>query len=119
MNKQYVQWFEDEVLHHARWLSQSEYAPPARMVVVDDSTSADEAYRLACAGTSMLYRGDFHNARQLLQAITRRIERTEHSSKQRQLKKAAHQSAKTVTESTKTSQHIPSLFHQQRHMFCL
>lgn len=114
MNKQYVQWFEDEVLHHARWVSQSEYAPPARMVVVDDSTSADEAYRLACAGTSMLYRGDFHNARQLLQAITRRIERTEHSSKQRQLKKAAHQSAKTVTESTKTSQHIPSLFHQQR-----
>ncbi|MEJ6070534.1 methyltransferase, partial [Psychrobacter sp. 16-Bac2893] len=62
---QYVQWHENETLRQARWLSQSNHVPPARIVVVDDKTTADEAYRLACAGTSMLWRGDFNNARQL------------------------------------------------------
>ena len=36
---------------------------------------ADTAYRLACEGTALLWRGDFHNARQLLQAMGRRIDR--------------------------------------------
>jgi SAM-dependent methyltransferase len=33
------------------------------------------AYRLACEGTALLWRGDFHNARQLLQALARRVDR--------------------------------------------
>ncbi len=53
----------------------------------------------------MLWRGDFHNARQLLQAMTRRIERTE----QRKASKAA-KSAKQATASAA----VPNLFHQQR-----
>ncbi|GGM06632.1 hypothetical protein GCM10010129_58100 [Streptomyces fumigatiscleroticus] len=36
---------------------------------------ADAAYRLACEGTALLWRGDFHNARQLLRAMGRRIDR--------------------------------------------
>lgn len=36
---------------------------------------ADEAYRLACEGTSLLWRGDYQNARQLQQAMARRIDR--------------------------------------------
>lgn len=36
---------------------------------------ADVAYRLICAGTHLLWRGDFHNARQLLQALGRRIDK--------------------------------------------
>lgn len=35
----------------------------------------DDAYRQACDGTALLWQGDFHNARQLLQAIGRRIDR--------------------------------------------
>jgi len=35
---------------------------------------ADEAFRLASEGTALLWRGDFHNARQLLQAMARRID---------------------------------------------
>jgi SAM-dependent methyltransferase len=42
--------------------------------LADDSWSADAAYRLACAGGALLWRGDFHNARQLLQALQRRID---------------------------------------------
>lgn len=37
--------------------------------------TADAAYRLACEGTALLWRGDFQNARQLLQALARRAER--------------------------------------------
>ena len=119
--KQYVQWLEkkdgNETLQQALWLSESNHAPPARIVLVDDKTTADDAYRLACEGTSLLWRGDFHNARQLLQALGRRIDRTNERSEQRQIKKAANQSAKsskTAAEPSETSKHIPNLFHQQR-----
>ena len=114
---QYVQWHENETLRHARWLSQSNHVPPARIVVVDDKTTADEAYRLACAGTSMLWRGDFNNARQLLQAITRRIDRANERSEQRKINKAANKpakSAKSTDETSASSKDIPNLFHQQR-----
>jgi hypothetical protein len=47
-------------------------------VIADDSLSADVAYRLAREGTEMLWRGDFNNARQLLQALARRLERKPH-----------------------------------------
>jgi SAM-dependent methyltransferase len=43
--------------------------------------SADTAYRLACEGTGLLWQGDFHNARQLLQALARRTERKPKKSK--------------------------------------
>jgi len=36
--------------------------------------SADTAYGLACQGTALLWRGDFHNARQLLLAMARRAD---------------------------------------------
>jgi hypothetical protein len=45
------------------------------VLVADDSMPADQAYRLACEGTALLWRGDYHNARQLLQALARRIDR--------------------------------------------
>lgn len=117
--KQYVQWLENkdgnETLHQARWLSESNHLPPARIVLVDDTTTADDAYRLACEGTSLLWRGDFHNARQLLQALGRRIDRTNERSEQRKIKKAANKSAKS-SASTTESLAIPNLFHQQRQM---
>src|SRR5690606_24005785 len=119
--KQYVQWLENkdgsETLHQALWLSESNHAPPARIVLVDDKTTADEAYRLACEGTSLLWRGDFHNARQLLQALNRRIERTNERSEQRKIKKAANKPAKSKAESDSlNSKEIPNLFHQQRQL---
>ncbi|MDP2241049.1 MAG: class I SAM-dependent methyltransferase [Burkholderiales bacterium] len=49
--------------------------PPKRVVIADDRMTADAAYRLACEGTAMLWRGDFQNARQLLQAMARRADR--------------------------------------------
>lgn len=70
-----LSWLEGESSCSARWRSESGVAVPARVQVVDDTTPADTAYRLACEGTALLWRGDFQNARQLLQAMARRIDR--------------------------------------------
>lgn len=70
-----ISWREDGLDHRVRWRSENGAPPPRRVVVADDQTRADDAYRLACEGTALLWRGDFQNARQLLTAIARRIDR--------------------------------------------
>lgn len=70
-----LRWTEQDASQSARWRSESGNPPPGRVVIADDQTTADTAYRLACEGTAMLWRGDFQNARQLLQAMARRAER--------------------------------------------
>lgn len=70
-----IYWTEDGVERSAAWRSEAGNPPPRRVVIADDTTSADTAYRLACEGTALLWRGDFQNARQLLQAMARRTER--------------------------------------------
>ena len=59
----------------ARWRSESGVPAPRRVMRVDDQTPADTAYRLACEGTALLWQGDFHNGRQLLQALARRMDK--------------------------------------------
>jgi len=76
--------------YDALWRSERAAPPPKRVIVVDDTTPADAAYRLACEGTALLWHGDFHNATQLLQALVRRIDRT-HARKQRNIKKVSAQ----------------------------
>jgi hypothetical protein len=58
-----------------QWRAESGATPPKRVVIADDTMSADSAYRLACEGTGLLWVSDFQNARQLLQALERRIDR--------------------------------------------
>ncbi|WP_426996012.1 methyltransferase [Pseudarthrobacter sp. N5] len=41
--------------------------------MVDDRLTADEANRMASQGIAMLWHGDFHNARQILNAMDRRV----------------------------------------------
>ncbi|AMO99896.1 methyltransferase domain protein [Collimonas arenae] len=80
-----IHWVEDDQPRSARWRSESGNAAPKRVVIADDRMTADTAYRLACEGTGMLWRGDFQNARQLLQALARRAEpKTEKRGKPRQ-----------------------------------
>ncbi|MPQ57969.1 class I SAM-dependent methyltransferase [Duganella sp. FT27W] len=71
---QQIHWEENGVQHSARWRSEAGMPPPKRVVIADDRTNADVAYRLACEGTALLWRGDFQNARQLLQALARRAD---------------------------------------------
>jgi len=68
-----LQWTENNVPCSALWRSEAGVAPPKSVIIADDRLAADAAYRYACEGTAMLWRGDFQNAKQLLQALMRRV----------------------------------------------
>ena len=70
-----LQWEESGQIHSANWHSENGISPHKKIQIVDDTLTADIAYRLACEGTAMLYKGDFQNARQLLQALVRRVDK--------------------------------------------
>lgn len=68
-------WTEDDQVRSARWRSEHGAPLPRRVVLADDQTSADTALRWARDGAVLLWRGDFQNARLLLQAMGRRLDR--------------------------------------------
>jgi len=70
-----IRWQEAGVEQSARWRSEAGVVPPEKIVAVDDTLTADAAYRLARDGTALLWRGDYQNARNLLQALARRADR--------------------------------------------
>lgn len=70
-----ISWTEAGTQRSAHWRSENGMPPPKRVVIADDTMKAAEAYRLACEGTALLWRGDFQNAKQLLQAMSRRADR--------------------------------------------
>lgn len=86
-----MHWTENDVACSARWRSEAGNPPPKSVVIADDRLRADVAYRYACEGTAMLWRGDFQNARQLLQALMRRV-----SNKPKKTAKAPPASMKEV-----------------------
>ncbi|WP_397476216.1 methyltransferase [Pusillimonas sp.] len=71
----HVSWVENDAPRTALWLSEHAGKPPRRIVVVDDTLNADAAFQLANQGTHMLWRGDYHNARQLIDALARRVDK--------------------------------------------
>lgn len=75
------------------WRSEAGLPPPKRVVLVDDTLKADTAYRLACEGTALLWRGDFQNAKALLQALARRADH-----EKRKPRKAKEATAASKTE---------------------
>jgi len=68
-----LNWDENGQQRTASWYADN--TPPKRVVLADDTLAADTAYRLACEGTALLWRGDFQNARLLLQAMMRRLDK--------------------------------------------
>ena len=70
-----IHWQEDGQARQAHWISEAGLPPPEQVVVADDTLSADAAFRLVQSGTAILWRGDYPNARHLLQALTRRVDR--------------------------------------------
>jgi methylase of polypeptide subunit release factors len=57
------------------WRSEAGVPQPKKLRDVDDTLTADAAFRLASEGTALVWRSDYHNARQLLSAMARRTER--------------------------------------------
>lgn len=92
-----LSWVSEGKTHERRWISERSLTPPKRVMAVDDTLSADAAYRLACEGVAFIWQGDFQNARQLLQAMARRIDQRE--------KRASSDGQSTI---------IPEVFHRFR-----
>lgn len=96
-----LQWQHQGIDHQAVWRSESGLPAPRRVVVADDTMPADTAYRLACEGTALLWQGDFHNARLLLDALKRRLDKPAGKSTakaRKQLRAASQQTAQTPAE---------------------
>lgn len=72
----FLHWEESQQSHQLPWINHAGQSLPKRVIVADDSMKADVAYRLACEGCAFLWRGDFQNAKNLLQALARRIEKS-------------------------------------------
>ena len=91
---------------HAAWHSEAGRPAPARMQVAADRLAADAAYHLICEGSTLLWQGDFFNARHLMEALKRRLDKPKLRGKAQKNAKPAHPPAPAVT---------PALaFHQQR-----
>lgn len=67
-------WTEGGKERSVRWRSEGGLPPPKRVKLADDTLNARDAYKLICEGTALLWRGDYFNARQLLEALARRID---------------------------------------------
>jgi SAM-dependent methyltransferase len=76
------------------------------VVIVDERITAYEAYGLMCQGTALLWRGDFHNARQLLLALARRADR--------QLRKSQRLAASSKSPSPAEAFHLHRQERSQR-----
>ncbi len=91
---------------HAAWHSEAGRPAPARMQVADDRLAARAAYHLICEGRTPLWEGGFFNARHLMEALKRRLDKPKLRGKAQKNAKPAHPPAPAAT---------PALaFHQQR-----
>jgi len=70
-----IHWLEGGHEHRAGWRSEAGVAPHGEIGIVDDRSSADDTYRQLESGTALLWRGDWVNARHLMQALTKRADR--------------------------------------------
>ncbi|QWE04069.1 class I SAM-dependent methyltransferase [Polynucleobacter sp. JS-JIR-II-50] len=103
-----LQWEEGGQICSAQWHSENGITPHKKIQVADDTLTADIAYRLACEGTAMLYKGDFQNARQLLQALVRRVDKPSKKSTR------ADRAAKEKTKSPIDTFNLHRLTQSQR-----
>lgn len=74
-----VSWENDGTTVVAQWLTANDRPAPKRVIAVDDRLTADQAIKYAAQGVAMLWLGDYHNGRQILGAMDRRLTKTKGS----------------------------------------
>jgi SAM-dependent methyltransferase len=79
-----LQWGEEGALAQGVWLSERAIKSPKGVLEVDDTLKADQAWRYALDGVVMLWRGDYHNAKNLLQALGRRLDKKSDRKKEKE-----------------------------------
>lgn len=73
---QTITWQHKGQTQTALWHSLKAAVAPKKVILADDTINANAAYKLVCEGTALLWQGDFHQAKQLLQALARRCSHT-------------------------------------------
>jgi methylase of polypeptide subunit release factors len=74
--KHKLTWIENDKTETRDWVTGSDLSLPKKILLADDCLKAADFYKQACEGTAFIYKGDFQNAKQLLQAVQRRIDKT-------------------------------------------
>ena len=98
----------------AQWRSERGAPPPKKLLLADDTITADAAYRLACEGTALLWQGDFQNARQLLQALVRRVVQPAKRTQRKQTAKVAMAANATSTKTVESAFNLHRQAQAQR-----
>jgi methylase of polypeptide subunit release factors len=98
-----ISWTQADQPCTALWHSERGAPAPKRVVLADDTMSADTAYRLACEGVGLLWQGDFQNARMLVQALARRTDRLPERQQFKANKQSARLAVKRLSAATGTA----------------
>jgi methylase of polypeptide subunit release factors len=69
-------WKENNQTVTRNWVTESNFSLPKKILPADDRLKASDFYRQASEGAAFIYKGDFQNAKQLLQAVQRRIDQS-------------------------------------------
>lgn len=107
-------WTENAQTCTAHWRSERGAPAPKRVQLADDTLPADTAYRLACEGTGLLWRGDFQNARHLLQALARRLDKPPARSKKNALPASIGADASDADRAAAFHRHRQTQAHRAR-----
>lgn len=75
-HQQSISWQQQGQTQTAVWRSLKEATAPIKVQLADDTINANTAYKMVCEGTALLWQGDYHQAKQLLQALARRCSHT-------------------------------------------
>lgn len=68
-----VDWETLTKEHAVQWHSSNRWPPPKRLIELSTAIPADQILRFLQQGTAILWRGDFHEGRQILQTVKRRL----------------------------------------------
>jgi SAM-dependent methyltransferase len=98
-----ITWAEADQPCTALWHSERGAPAPKKVVLADDTMSADTAYRLACEGVGLLWQGDFQNARMLVQALARRTDRLPERQQFKANKQSARLAVKRLSQAVSTT----------------
>jgi methylase of polypeptide subunit release factors len=101
MSEAIITWSEQDIAQSAAWRSERGASPPKRVQMADDTMSADTAYKLASEGVGLLWRGDFQNAKHLIAALERRLD-----------KRSAGKKAPNIKATTPAD--LGAIFYKQR-----
>lgn len=74
--QQKITWTVNGESFHQEWLTENDSISPKTVLVADDSLKADDFYRKASEGAVFVWLGDYHNAKMILQAVDRRIDKS-------------------------------------------